>query len=77
MSRNNHRELDKIKLVGWVDQALKTIINKKNMKFKFRATCIWPFNPIAMDIKTQPSQIYITELVNDQGNENKIRNDEV
>jgi len=30
-----------------------------------------------MDIKTWPSQIYIKKLVNDQGNENSIRSDEV
>jgi hypothetical protein len=30
-----------------------------------------------MDIKTWPSQIYIEELINDQGNENSIRSDEV
>ncbi len=37
----------------------------------------WPFNPKAMDIKTWPSQIYVEELINDQGNENSIRSDEV
>jgi hypothetical protein len=30
-----------------------------------------------MDIKTQPPQTYITELVNDQGSENNTINDEV
>jgi hypothetical protein len=30
-----------------------------------------------MDIKTQPPQTYITELVDDQGSENNTINDEV
>jgi hypothetical protein len=30
-----------------------------------------------MDNKTQPSQIYITQLVNDQGSEDNTTNDEV
>jgi hypothetical protein len=29
MSKNNHRELDKITLVGWVDQALEQSLTKK------------------------------------------------
>jgi hypothetical protein len=37
---------------------------------------IWPFNPKAMDIKTQLSQIYITKLVNFQGNEDNTIDDE-
>jgi hypothetical protein len=31
MSRNNHMELDKITLVGWVDQALEQSLIKKNL----------------------------------------------
>ncbi len=29
MFRNNHKELDKITLVGWVDQALEQSLTKK------------------------------------------------
>ncbi len=38
---------------------------------------MWPFNPKAMDNKTEPSQIYTTQPVNDQGNEDNTTNDEV
>jgi hypothetical protein len=31
MSRNNHMELNKITLVGWVDQALEQSLTKKNL----------------------------------------------
>jgi hypothetical protein len=37
---------------------------------------IWPFNPKIMDIKTQPSQIYIIKLVNYQGSEDNTTDDE-
>jgi hypothetical protein len=31
---------------------------------EFRATRIWPFNPKAMDHKTRPSDVYISNFVN-------------
>jgi len=67
----------KITLVGWVDQTLKQSLKKIKIKSRFKATCIWPFNPKAMDNKTQLSQIYITKPINDQGSEDNTMDDEV
>jgi hypothetical protein len=47
----------------------KPIVHKKKIKFGFKATCIWLFNPKAMDNKIQPSKIYILININNQGNE--------
>jgi hypothetical protein len=33
----------------------RLIFHKENVKFGFKNTSIWPFNPEAMDNKTQPS----------------------
>jgi hypothetical protein len=57
MYRNNHMEPYKITLVGWVDQTLEQSLKINKIKSRFKATCIWPFNPKAMDNKTQLSQI--------------------
>jgi len=46
------------------------------IKLIFKAITIWPFNPRAMDSKTQISQIYIAKPVNDQRSENNITYDE-
>jgi hypothetical protein len=69
-------EPHKITLVRWVDQALEQSLTKNISSFGFRATCIWPFNPKAMDNETQSSQIYIAEPVNDQEIKNNIVYDE-
>ncbi len=37
-------KLDKITLARWIDQALEQSFTKKNIKFKFKTTCLWPFN---------------------------------
>jgi hypothetical protein len=50
--KSNHMELDKITMVGWVDHAIDKSLMKKNIKARFKATSIWPFNPKAMDNKT-------------------------
>ncbi len=42
--RNNDMKLDKITLARWIDQALEQSFTKKNIKFKFKTTCLWPFN---------------------------------
>jgi hypothetical protein len=54
MSRSNHMEPNNITLIRWVNQVLKQSFTKKNIKFGFKDTCTWPFNPKAMDNKTQP-----------------------
>jgi hypothetical protein len=55
----------------------RAILTKIYIKSRFKAIGIWLFNPKTMDIKIQPSQIYITKLIKDQGSENNTRNDEV
>ncbi len=52
MSKNNHMEPNEITLVEWVGQAINQSFTKKKIKDGFKATCIWPFNPKAMDNKT-------------------------
>jgi hypothetical protein len=42
---------------------------KKNIKARFKATSIWPFNPKAMDNKTWPLEIYTTTSINNHGND--------
>ncbi len=51
--------------------------NKIKIKSRFKATCIWPFNPKAMDNMTQLSQTYIAKPINDQGSEDNTMDDEV
>ncbi len=58
MARNNYMELDKITLVGCMDQALNQSLTKQNIKPRFRATCIYGF--YNQDNRIQPSTIYTT-----------------
>ncbi len=41
------------------------LTNKKKSSSNLGPQGIWPFNPKAMDSKTQPSQIYTIESVSD------------
>ncbi len=71
MFRSNNMEPNKIVLVGWVDHAIDQSLTKKNIKVGFKATCIWPFNPNAMDNKIRPSKIYITININNHESDKK------
>jgi hypothetical protein len=51
---NNHIEPNKITLTRWVDKALEYTLTRKKVKYGFRTTSIWPFNPKVMDGKTLP-----------------------
>jgi hypothetical protein len=79
MARNINNELDKITRVGWVDKALDQLLTKHNIKFGFKGSGIWPFNPKAMENKTQQTSIYIIGNSNgDQGSEDQYSsNDQV
>jgi hypothetical protein len=44
-------------------------LTKKTIKVGFKDTCIWPFNPKAMDNKIQPSKNYITTSINNHGSD--------
>ncbi len=48
--------------------SFKVGINKRNIKFGFKATSIWPLDPNAMNNKFQPSSFYTIGL-NNEGNE--------
>jgi len=65
MSKKNPMELDKITLVGWVNKALKQSLTKKISSLDLRPYVYGPFNPKAMDSKTQLSQTYIAKPIND------------
>ncbi len=49
MFRNNHRELDKVKLASWVDRTFNQLLSKQSIKVGFKTIGIWPLNPKAMD----------------------------
>ncbi len=52
-------------------------LTKKNIKARFKVTNIWPFNPKAIDNKTQLSKIYIATNINNHGNDqDKYTSDE-
>jgi len=58
ISKSNYMELDRITIIGWVDQALDKSITEQNIKFGCRVISIYPLNPRAMDNKTKASNIY-------------------
>jgi hypothetical protein len=62
MSKGNHMEPNKIFLARWVDQSINQSLTKKNIKFGFKATCTWPFNPKAMDNKTWFLKIALQQI---------------
>jgi hypothetical protein len=69
MSKSNHMEPNEITLVGWVNQTISQFLTKKNINVGFKATCIWPFNPKAMDNKLRPSEIYTATNITDHGSD--------
>jgi hypothetical protein len=40
MARNNHKELEKIILVSWVDKVLDKSLNKQNIRLWFMVTTL-------------------------------------
>ncbi len=69
-------ELDKITLIGWVDQALDKSIMEQNIKFGFRVIGIYPLNLRAMDNKIEPSNIY-TMVANEHEGEAEESNEQL
>jgi hypothetical protein len=68
-------KLDKITLVGWVDQALDISITEQNIRSGFRVTSIYFLNLKAMDNKTGPSNIY-TMIANEHEGEEEESNEQ-
>jgi len=58
MVKNNHRKLNKATLINWVDKTPIQLLSKNNIKFNFKVTKVWPFNPKAMDERTKPNDLY-------------------
>jgi hypothetical protein len=50
---------------------------KQNFKERFSVIKIWPFNPMTMDDKTLPLNIYITTNNNESNKEDSTSNGEV
>ncbi len=71
MVNRNYMEPNKIILVKWVDRVLKHALTKRNIKYGFKATCIWPLDPNAINKKFQPSNLH-TIRPNNEGNETYI-----
>jgi len=69
-------ELDKITLIGWVDQALDKSITEQNIKFGFRVIGIYPLNLRAMDNNIEPSNIY-TMVANEHEGEEEESNEQL
>jgi len=65
MSINNYMQLYKITLIGLVDQVLEQSPTNRNIKSRFKAIGIWPFNLKVMDNKIRPLEIYIIININD------------
>ncbi len=60
-----------------MDKALNQSLTKQNIKVGFKGIGIWPFNPKAMENKTQPLSIYIVRNSNgDKGSEDHYSLDE-
>jgi hypothetical protein len=76
MSKSNYMELDKITLIGWVDQALDKSITEQNIKFGFKVIGIYPLNLRAMDNKIEPSNIY-TMVANEHEGEEEESNEQL
>jgi hypothetical protein len=77
MAISINNELDKITHVKWVDKALDQLLTKHNIKVGFKGIGIWPFNPKAMEKKTQPTNVYIIGNSNgDQGGEDQYSLDD-
>jgi len=76
MSKSNYMELDKITLIGWVDQALDKSITEQNIKFGFRVIGIYPLNLRAMDNNIEPSNIY-TMVANEHEGEEEESNEQL
>jgi hypothetical protein len=51
MASRNYMEPNKITLIALVDQALKQTLIKRDIKFKLRASSIWPLDSNAMNNK--------------------------
>jgi hypothetical protein len=64
MVKINYMELNKITLVIWVNKAFNQSLTKHSIKFGFKVCKIWPLNPKAMEVKTNPSNIYTTPTKN-------------
>ncbi len=75
MFKSIYMELDKITLIGWVDQGLDKSITKQNIRFEFRVTCMYPLNPRAMNNETRPSNIY-TMVANEHEGEEEESNEQ-
>ncbi len=62
MVNNNYKEQNKIALVNQVDKALNVVLSKRNINNGFKITWVWHnFNPKAMDGKSKPNELFITE----------------
>jgi hypothetical protein len=56
--KKSYTKPDKITLARWVDKTLNLTLTRNNIMSRFKSTKIWPFNPRAIDSKTDLSTLY-------------------
>ena len=56
--QNHGKKCQKEDLAQWANLAFKKAFTKKNFASGFRATRIWPLNPLAMQHRTGPSELF-------------------
>ncbi len=71
--RNNYNEPNKVTLGRWVNNAIEKKLTMQNIQSDFKATRIWPTNPMAMDNRIKPSEMYTSTSTNIL-NENNVEN---
>ncbi len=57
----------------WVNNAIEKKLTMQNIQSDFKATRIWPTNPMAMDNRIKPSEMYTSTSTNIL-NENNVEN---
>ncbi len=62
--RNNYSEPNKVTLARWVNKAMEETLTMQNIQSDFKATRIWPTNPMTMDNRIKLSEMYTSTSTN-------------
>ena len=61
IQKNGGQKCRKEDLAQWASLALKKALTPENISARFRATRIWPLNPAAMTLRTEPSETFVNQ----------------